>query len=218
MTAYLLDVFCGAGGTAEGYRRAGFTVVGVDKLAQRHFPFEFRRADALDVLAELADWLAKRGRSRFVAVHASPPCQRYSNGAKKWGTTEDHPDLIAPTRELLQATGLPYVIENIEAARGHLIDPVTLCGTQFDLGVFRHRCFEASGFTLRAPEHRPHEGRIGDGRYVTVTGHAGGSSARDGWTNGSTDDWRRAMGIDWMSGSELTEAIPPAYTEFAVGN
>jgi DNA (cytosine-5)-methyltransferase 1 len=188
-----------------GYYRAGFTkIVGVDIVPQPRYPFTFVQADALRLPFDLR---------HFDAIHASPPCQRYSNGAKKWGTSENHPDMIAPTRDLLIASGKPWVIENIESAREQLRFPIMLCGEHFDLGVFRHRLFESPHLTL-GPPHKPHTGRIGDGRFHTVTGHAGGSSKRDGWKGGSTSDWRVAMGIDWMTGDELAEAIPPAYTEW----
>lgn len=199
----LLDLFCCAGGAAMGYHRAGFEVVGVDIVDQPNYPFEFHRADALAF-----------DLSGFDAIHASPPCQHYSQGAKRWGTTEQHPDLIWPTRKRLRESGVPYVIENIAEAVDQLLNPIMLCGTMFGLGVFRHRLFEAHGFSLNAPEHFKHQGKVGDGRYFTVTGHAGGSSKRDGWKGGSTDDWRQAMGIDWTTGRELAEAIPPAYTEY----
>ena len=100
-----------------------------------------------------------------------------------------------------------------EGFNKHLIDPIMLCGTQFGLGVFRHRLFESS-FKAIEPAHAKHVGKIGDGKYHTVTGHAGGSSKRDGWKNGGTDEWRIAMGIDWMTGNELAESIPPAYSEY----
>jgi DNA (cytosine-5)-methyltransferase 1 len=196
------DLFCGAGGAAMGLHRAGFEVVGFDIKPQKNYPFEFHQADALTV-----------DLSSFRAAWASPPCQRYSAGAKKWGTSDNHPDLIAPARDLLLASGLPYIIENIEPAAPLLRDPGMLCGTMFDLGVFRHRCFE-SNVVLLFPEHTQHSGRVGDGKYHTVTGHAGGSSKRDGWKGGSTSDWRIAMGIDWMTGNEMAESIPPAYSEF----
>lgn len=201
----LLDLFSCAGGASMGYHLAGFEVVGVDISKQPHYPFEFHQADALSFPLDDYD-----------AYVASPPCQRYSAGAKKWGTSMNHPDLIALIRERLLATGKPYVIENIQPAESLLIDPILLCGTMFDLGVFRHRLFE-SNIQLMAPHHEePHKGRVGDGKYHTVTGHAGGSSTRDGWKGGSTADCKIAMQIDWMSGNELAEAIPPAYT-FHIG-
>jgi DNA (cytosine-5)-methyltransferase 1 len=99
------------------------------------------------------------------------------------------------------------------AAREHLRSPIMLCGTQFGLGVFRHRLFETN-FPVREPAHEKHTGKIDDGRYHTVTGHAGGSSKRDGWKNGGTAEWRIAMGIGWMVGDELAESIPPAYSRY----
>jgi len=185
-----------------GYHRAGFEVVGVDIKPQPHFPFEFHQADALEYPLE-----------GFDAYHASPPCQRYSNGAKQMGTYLSHPDLIAPTRYIFRSTYRPYVIENIYTAKKELIEPSMLCGTMFNLGVFRHRLFETN-FLLLVPSHEKHTGHIGDGKYHQVTGHPGGSSKRDGFKNGGTNEWRDAMGIQWMTGKELSESIPPAYTEY----
>lgn len=177
-------------------------IIGFDIEQQPRYPFDFIKKDALDVDLKTFDW-----------IWSSPPCQRYSNGAGKWGTQGNHPDLIAPTRERLIASGRPYVIENIAAAAKHLMHPIMLCGTQFNLGVFRHRMFEAS-FLISPLPHYKHTGKIGDGKYHTVTGHAGGSSKRDGWKNGGTAEWREAMGINWMVGDELAEAIPPAFSEY----
>lgn len=198
----LLDLYCGAGGASVGYARAGFDVVGVDLYHQKNYPFEFVQADALSFPLD-----------GFDAIHASPPCQHYSNGAKQWGRTNRHPDLIDPTRDRLLAAGVPYIIENIYSARAWLRNPVMLCGQMFGLGVFRHRMFE-SNVPLVVPEHPVHDGRVGDGRYFTVTGHAGGGHKRDNFYGGTTADWKRAMGIDWMTGKELVESIPPAYTEY----
>jgi len=123
----LLDLFCGAGGAAMGYHRAGFEVVGVDIKPQPNYPFQFWQEDALIA----ADGLANAGQAfghYFDAIHASPPCQAHTraNGGWKGRLPEGrHPELIEPTRELLEATGLPYVIENVEGAP--LLDFVTIC-------------------------------------------------------------------------------------------
>jgi hypothetical protein len=213
----MLDLYSGGGGAAEGYRRAGFEVYGVDHRPQPRYPFRFVQADALAFLRRLIDggtweWL---GLGLFAAIHASCPCQRYSDLAKRNGNGHEHPDLIGPTRELLIAAGKPYVIENVEGAP--LRAPMTLCGTMFPgLRVIRHRLFE-SNVPLTAPAHerhplvytkdrrKAHYGRLDqDVSFVQVTG--GG--------NATVANKRAAMGIDWMTGKEINEAIPPAYTEW----
>lgn len=200
----LLDLFCGAGGAAMGYSRAGFEVVGVDLYPQPHYPFEFIQADWQDV-----------SFAGFDVVHASPPCQRYSDLAKRNGNGHTHPDLVAPVREALSASGLPYVIENVQGAP--LINPVVLCGTMFpSLRVLRHRLFETN-FPLPQPIHKkhplvftmdkrkPHYGRLDPyTSYVQVTG--GG--------NCPVEAAKSAMGIDWMTKLELNQAIPPVYTHY----
>ena len=133
----LLDLFCGAGGAAMGYHRAGFTVVGVDINPQRHYPFEFHQADALEFDV-----------SGFDAIHASPPCQAFTAYKRRPNHVGDYPDLIWPTRQKLIASGVPYVIENIPKAP--LLNPITLCGSSFGLDVRRHRLFE-SNVPLLAP-------------------------------------------------------------------
>ncbi len=198
----LLDLFCGAGGAAMGYHRAGFDVVGVDIKHQPRYPFEFVQGDALDFLREHG--------GEFDAIHASPPCQRFT-ALRTMPHAKEHPDLVAPTRELLVATGKPYVIENVPGAP--LLNPVILCGTAFGLNangrqLRRHRLFETNvEVGLVSPcNHKP--GTVG------VYGHSGGHSSRDSTLLSSAAERREAMGIDWMTNAELSQAIPPAYTEF----
>ena len=209
----LLDLFCCAGGAAMGYHQAGFEVVGVDISWQRNYPFSFVQDDALTIIREQLE----SGKVRqFAAIHASPPCQRYSWATQRWAP-EEYPDLIEPTRELLKATGLPYIIENVPGAP--LENPFRLCGEMFGLNVIRHRNFETN-FPVLVPDHKPHRkpikrlARDGSGRtvqrsiYCTVAGHGGESDSF------RLDDWQAAMGMDWTTKEELTEAIPPAYTKF----
>ena len=206
----LLDLFCCAGGAALGYDQAGFEVTGVDIAPQPNYPYKFIQADAL--------YLKRKFLAGFDAIHASPPCQAYSDLAKRNGNGDDWPQLIEETRAMLQQTGKPWVIENVEGAP--LISPIVLCGTMFPgLRVIRHRLFE-SNIPIKQPTHIPHVehplvhtldkrknhyGKTCEWKnYVQVTG--GG--------NCSIAAAKDAMGIDWMTKKEINEAIPPAYAEY----
>jgi DNA (cytosine-5)-methyltransferase 1 len=199
----LLDFFCGAGGCSMGFHRAGFEVVGVDIEPQPNYPFEFHEGDALVALGgpNRSPYRPRVGlRIRdFDAIHASPPCQAYTTMAQKHAETQaEHPALIAETRALLQATGLPYVIENVCGARRELDHPVMLCGRALGLGVARHRLFECS-FPAFATQCRcdgfelPVYGKL-DGRRVWT--RADGSELRAART---LEQASAAMGIDWMN-------------------
>ncbi len=202
----LLDLFCKAGWAGMGYSRAGFDVTGVDIEPQPHYPFAFHQADALE-------FVAVYGRE-FDAIHASPPCQGYIRHGFR-GQTQEHPRLIDATRAALEATGRPWIIENVESALDAMRRPIRVCGTSFGLPLRRHRLFESSVALMRlACRHeqfteakyptqwRPKDGRVPKATTVQVYG------------NGQPAPWAAAMGIDWMTPQELTQAIPPAYTEF----
>lgn len=205
----LLDLFCGAGGAAMGYHRAGFDVVGVDIEPQPHYPFEFIRADAIGFFGS-EDWI--RYGWRFDAMHASPPCQAFTFAKVIQGN--DHPDLLTPTRDLLKRTGLPWVIENVPGApmRRDLI----LCGTQFGLEadgfeVRRHRWFEFSDPNLAPALVTPCWHRLPP---VYGSGHSQDKPHREryGFCGAATS--KKAMDVEWMNRGEQQQAIPPAYTEF----
>jgi DNA (cytosine-5)-methyltransferase 1 len=208
----LLDLFCGAGGAAMGYRRAGFEVVGVDIVDQPNYPFEFWCDDALKLKVAGI-------RQNYDAVHASPPCQFAStaSGKAKKHHGASYLNLIPATRELLQATGLPYVIENVEFARPWLRDPVRYCGSSFGLDVRRHRLFESNveltpppcDHGWQTPRFRSLDSRIVKrGGLASVVGVHGNCNYA-----GEFPIRCKAMDIDWMTNDELSQAIPPAYTE-----
>ncbi len=200
----LLDLFCGAGGAGMGYHRAGFDVTGVDIEPQKRYPFQFIQADALE-------YLAAHGHE-YDVIHASPPCQEFST-TKALPNVGDYPDLIEPVRDLLLATGKPYVMENVPAAPLH--NPLLLCGSMFGLALRRHRIFES-----RPPIWFP-PGPCQCSHLYTNSAR-GYSAFKNGATaitvagnNYPLVDGLEAMGIDWMgSRDELSQAIPPAYTEF----
>jgi len=211
----LLDLFCGAGGAAVGYHRAGFDVVGVDIKSQKHYPFEFHHGDALE-------YLAAHGRD-FDAIHASPPCQGYSRLRHlPWLKGREWPMLIPATRGLLIEVNVPWIIENVEDAP---LGQIVLCGQMFGLPVYRHRKFEAS-FALLCPDHPRHKVVIGHGRMVNDRrkGTLNAGSSKGAWGNQQIvtvaggqfrkADGERALDINWMLKDELAQAIPPVYCEF----
>jgi DNA (cytosine-5)-methyltransferase 1 len=180
-----------------GYHQAGFDVVGVDIKAQPRYPFKFIQDDALS-------FVSCNGHE-YDAIHASPPCQGYSKARNLQGNA--HPMLVDAVRQLLRASGKPYVIENVQGAP--LLDPVLLVGSMFGLRTMRPRLFECSfpvPFMLAPPASARHA-KMGrppkEGEYVHVVGHMS-----------NVPYCGAAMGIDWMNQSELAQAIPPAYTRF----
>jgi DNA (cytosine-5)-methyltransferase 1 len=212
----LLDLCCGQGGASMGYHRAGFDVTGVDLALKREadgtftddkaiparYPFEFIKADAFEVLAD------PLFMAQFDAIHASWPCQAHSIASKYKGTADRHSDLITPGRRAMQATGLPWVIENVPGAP--MRADYLLCGCMFPglKGLRRERWFETSwhGFAMNlSHDHRE--------PVVTVAGHGPPSWVRQEARPVYVSDWREAMGIDWMTRDGLAQAIPPPYTE-----
>jgi len=196
-----------------GLHRAGFDVTGIDIKRQPRYPFRFIQADALKPPVRLED---------FDLIWASPPCQGYSIMRNlPWLKDRVYPKLLDQTRNLI-GSARAWVIENVPGAP--LRSPVRLCGLDFGLKVYRHRLFETNFFVLNHP-HQRHVETICGGRglksrarrntwnrsgnrintlngFCSVTGDIGSSAVV-----------REAMGIDWMDGNGLSQAIPPAYAE-----
>lgn len=208
----VLDFFSGAGGSAMGYHRAGYKVVGfdTDPLMVKRYPWECHRVDALTVLSILLrdGWFAHIRLSDIALIHASPPCEGYSKTARIGNSSA--PMLIGNTRFYLERLGVPYVIENVPEARDYMRSPTYLCGGMFpELRVYRHRLFETS-FKVPQRPHYPHTVRqpkmgrpVAEGDFIQVVGHFS-----------NADYARRAMDIPWMGRDQLKEAIPPAYTHY----
>lgn len=203
MSVRILDLFCGAGGAAMGYFRAGFDVVGVDINPQPHYPFAFIQHDCLA--------LDPRFVRSFDAIHASPPCQAYTRKAANWGRARKnvivHPDLLAPTRDMLDASGLPYAIENVMGAP--MRTDLVLCGTMFGLRIIKHRQFECNfpvGGLLPECDHSDvYNPWSGKGRSAAEHREAQGTP----WIPQCGGASRKA-GVT----GDLNNAIPPAFTQY----
>ncbi|MET8435355.1 SAM-dependent methyltransferase [Streptomyces sp900116325] len=197
----VLDAFCCQGGAGKGYSDAGADVTGVDTAPQPRYPFTFIQGDAIAYIREHG--------ADFDFIHASPPCQHDSDCQRIQGNA--HPDLIDPTREALNSTGRPWVIENVKGAVPKLHRPVMLCGAMFGMATYRHRYFETGGgFTFTAPQHPEHRapqvkmGRpIPPGWYGQFVGNFSG-----------VQHAREVMGVPWMNRDGIRECIPPAYTHW----
>ena len=207
----VLDTYCCSGGMGMGYYLAGFDVLGVDIDPQPHYPFPFIQGDAIEFIRE-------RGHE-YDLIHASPPCQSYS--PLNAYNHKTYPDLIAPTRDALLATGRPYIIENVEAARPELKDPIMLCGPMVGLNMYRHRLFETN-WPLAAPAHPSHKALCVRNGYLPtderpfMSIHGGKHSKA--WVEAA----KAAMGMPWigldgdtkLAIREVCEAIPPAYAKW----
>ena len=193
-------MFCGAGGASMGYSRAGFKVVGVDIVDQPEYPFAFVRGDALNPPVDL---------SAFDVIHASPPCQAWTAYKRRPDHVAPRPELVEPVRAMLKASGVPYVIENVPGAP---VEGFTLCGSSFGLDVRRHRLFETSPRILMTP---PCDHGWQARRFPSATNNRHPRKTVEvGVWRIPLATQREAMGIDWMSLETLSEAIPPAYTEW----
>lgn len=196
----LLDLYCCGGSAGYGYELSGFDVTGVDNEPQPKHRGKFIQADAIEYLK--VNWM------NFDAVHASPPCQEYSTSSMQFRLAgKKYVDLIAPTREALINTGLPYIIENVP--NSPLINPIELCGTMFGMQTYRHRLFE-SNVGLTAPTHPEHIAKnakmgrpIKDGEFIQYVGHFSGVKFVQEMT-----------GTHWLGQYELAQSVPPQYTEY----
>lgn len=204
MRPRLLDLFCGAGGAAMGYHRAGFDVVGIDLVPQPSYPFKFVRADALAILSDKWEALT------FDAIHASPPCQAFTvYRNNRAHVRSNHPNHIPRVRELLQDLDLPYVIENVPGAP--LIDPIRLCGTSFGIPVRRHRLFESNVPLLAVPCNH---GAFTERRYPGSSNRPNGRTVCNvGEYRVPLADQREAMQMPWADLYGLSQAVPPVFTE-----
>ena len=200
----LLDLYCGVGGASMGYSRAGFEVTGVDLKHGKRYPFNYIRANVLEILADI-EFL-----NGFDVIHASPPCQTHSitkNLRIAQGKSTSKIDLIPETRAGLIKSAKPFIIENVMGSP--LINPIMLCGSAFGLKVRRHRIFESNIKLIGSLcDHKK------QGRPVGVYGSLNDEIPNGGKTAKTITEAREVMGIEWGIWTELVEAIPPIFTQY----
>lgn len=215
----LLDLYSGAGIAAIGYQQAGFHVTGVDNEIKSCYAGDtWINGDALEILSDLSFC------RQFDAIHASPPCQKFSKSTAMFRAQgKVYPDLIQPTRELLQKIGLPYVIENVPTAP--VRPDVVLKGFMFGLNVIRKRHFELGNWWMMQPGIPFKIGSLKSGDYSTIIGKGSYRNCkslpkghRPKHDKGSVvKTWMYAMGIPdgyIFRDVEISEGIPPAYTRY----
>lgn len=217
-TLRILDICSGAGLAAIGYHQAGWSVTGVDIAPQPRYPFEFVQADALDILSDI-DYCRT-----FDAIHASPPCQKYSQSTAPFRALgKVYPDLVSPIRALLERIERPYVIENVPLAP--IRHDIVLHGWMFGLNVMRKRCFEVGNWWAMQPGIKQRSGSVRDGDFITIIGKQGyrkykglPRNWRPKFDQGSgLKTWHFAMGIPpeyKFKDIEISEGIPPPYTKY----
>jgi len=198
-----LDLYSGAGGAAAGIAKAGYEVTGIDIRPQPNYPFDFMQGDALCTSIEYL--------REFELIWASPPCQFATAYRRRPGHVKPSQNLIPKTRELLRAAGVPWVLENVPGARSQLRSPMMLCGSSFGLDVRRHRYFESSFLipALECAHHRQTPRFPPAGNRTNLR-----STVEVGVWRIPLETQQRAMGgCEWMTLKELSQAIPPAYSE-----
>lgn len=202
----IIDLFCGGGGAAMGMHQAlaekgiKHEIHGYDIKDMPDYPFNFYKYDVMDLSFDnvACDF-----------IWASPPCHKWVDGVKN---KDDRPDYITPTRTLLKKSNIPYCIENVDNAP--LKTTLILVGEIFGLRVWRRRIFETS-FVVIQPKIPDKKGTsfhpFRDNRnayyYTVVNGMK---------TKGidTKENWEVAMGINWMTLYDLTQAVPPAYSKY----
>jgi DNA (cytosine-5)-methyltransferase 1 len=193
-----LDLFCGAGGASMGLYQAGYKVTGVDVIDQPNYPFKLIKGDAL-----------KAHLKGFDLIWASPPCQAFTAYRRRRNHVQSCRNLIPAVRRLLTAAGTPWVIENVPGAP--LNSPITLCGSMFELDVRRHRLFETS-FLLPQLKCQHHKQLP---RFPPATNRKNlRKTVEIGVWRIPLDVQQKAMGVDWMTREELSQAIPPVYAQW----
>lgn len=125
----ILDLFCGRWGWSKAFSERGHECVGIDLTVPPEIPegCMFIKADILTITAE---WIKEQG---FDFICASSPCEQFSvHGMKCFHPNPKYPELglrlFNHTRAICEASGLPYIMENVRSAQQFVGKAVNHCG------------------------------------------------------------------------------------------
>jgi hypothetical protein len=125
----MLDLFCGRFGWGRAFAERGWEVVGVDLMEPGEIPSRclFFQADVLDWDAKAVTW------QDVDFICASSPCEQFSLfGMKHFHPNPPYPELgiklFNHTRAICEASGVPYVMENVRPAQHFVGGAVNHCG------------------------------------------------------------------------------------------
>lgn len=218
---WMLDLGSGAGVGADGYVRAGWRIRCVDNnpRALEWCPWETVEADMLEVLAD------ESYVRQHQAIHASPPCQRFTAARElaraqgKGDSEKAGVDLLTPVLEILATKyeDVPWVVENVpRSPLAGEAGVVQLCGSAFGLAVQRHRLFLSNGpLEGVACDHSafPVDEERGKPRPWGVYYALGDDIPSGGRTCRTLEHAMECMGVGRRVPWELLkEGLPPAYT------
>ena len=114
----LLDLFCGRWGWSRAFAARGWDCMGIDLQEPSEIPKNCCWSNA-NVLRVTTGFI-RDGNFDFIV--ASSPCEEFSvHGMKHFHPSPKHPEmgikLFNHTRALCEASGLPYVMENVRPAQ-----------------------------------------------------------------------------------------------------
>jgi hypothetical protein len=124
----MLDLFCGRFGWSRAFAARGWECVGVDLVEPPEIP-ERCSFEQLDILQVGPRFLGMK----FDFICASSPCEQFSvHGMPHFHPNPAYPEmgikLFNHTRALCEATGLPYIMENVRPAQKFVGRAANHCG------------------------------------------------------------------------------------------
>lgn len=150
----MLDLFCGRWGWSKAFAARGWECIGIDIVEPPFIPNgcrfikgdileieQIRRMDCLECDSSISQSLHNEGATvphyslgeQFDFICASSPCEQFSvHGMKCFHPNPKYPELgiklFNHTRQICEASGVPYVMENARSAQAFVGNAANHCG------------------------------------------------------------------------------------------